>query len=1072
MRSIVLAQGDFAAFLHAKEDERAGLLEKMTGTEIYSQISIAAFEKAKQEDQKFKDLEKALDNIQLMPDQELQALKSAMEAGRGVIEQGQGEINRLREHEAWLVTLTSLEVQRQQSQAALDTARQDHEAIQADIARLTMFEKALHHKGQLDVLEEKKKQAHDMTQKIAALNCEIPDLQKECENQTTQKQASHVQLNLAKKQKADMEQLIDTVIAKDKDIGNQKKLVMSIEGNLNSLKAQQKERFSLKRQIDTKIVASQGEIERLETWLTENKGDQHLANDIPWIQDRLKSLMDIRTRLHKLIEDNLNISANLKAYEQAIPVKEGQALQKKDQAAALQQSLTAKEGQIKDTLREAESLEAVDNEMERLNDLLHLYDKLSTLSTGYQRSLRESQENTNNHMELTQQYNELQKTAAVLNEQKALQEQFIQSLEQRVKKEMLIANYEQARRELRDNEPCPLCGSIHHPYATNEPVVNTGLQQDLDGQKEKLNSLSQSLKEREIHVAKVETKLKESDKNHQRFDKLKQELIQNWETACARLEQPVSIQDEAALAQKIATCKKTLENKREIVKTVRDMKSAFDRANQQLVKEQREMMKLEQELENLKLKREHGLKDACRLSSEIEETQRIEAQRYQLLAHSLQLYSEKLPEANLENQLIERLQARSTAYMDTLQSIQKQKDNLQNLQSDVKSLSTAITTMEEQVERRAQELQEARQGLGLIETERHDLFGTKEPWQERKNLEQAIDAAEKSLQEVQDRLNKAQKAYDLKTEMLTKTKAELETAGREITDLEMSFLTLIEKTGFPDIGTFKAALLSPEEHQAIAKKRDEIHTRIIQSETRLRQIQENLDREQAKQLTDELLDTVKTRLEEKTRVLEEQKNAFSRHQVNLEQQIERKMKYAEVQQGLERQKLECRKWGMLKNLIGSADGKEFRKFAQGLTLERLLWLANRHLLKLHDRYYLVKKEGDDLGFEVVDTYQADIRRPTTTLSGGESFLVSLALALGLSELASRNTRIDSFFLDEGFGTLDTVTLDSALSTLENLQATGKVIGVISHVEALKERIYTQIQVEKLSGGISQIQIVG
>ncbi|SUH39213.1 exonuclease subunit SbcC [Salmonella enterica subsp. enterica] len=156
-------------------------------------------------------------------------------------------------------------------------------------------------------------------------------------------------------------------------------------------------------------------------------------------------------------------------------------------------------------------------------------------------------------------------------------------------------------------------------------------------------------------------------------------------------------------------------------------------------------------------------------------------------------------------------------------------------------------------------------------------------------------------------------------------------------------------------------------------------------------------------------------------------------------------------------------WGYLNALIGSKEGDKFRKFAQGLTLDNLVWLANHQLTRLHGRYLLQRKASDALELEVVDTWQADAVRDTRTLSGGESFLVSLALALALSDLVSHKTRIDSLFLDEGFGTLDSETLDAALDALDALNASGKTIGVISHVEAMKERIPVQIKVKKING---------
>jgi len=156
-------------------------------------------------------------------------------------------------------------------------------------------------------------------------------------------------------------------------------------------------------------------------------------------------------------------------------------------------------------------------------------------------------------------------------------------------------------------------------------------------------------------------------------------------------------------------------------------------------------------------------------------------------------------------------------------------------------------------------------------------------------------------------------------------------------------------------------------------------------------------------------------------------------------------------------------WQQLNSLIGSADGSKYRKFVQGLTLDHLVILANQQLLTLHNRYQLSRSQHGELAIQVVDTWQADIQRDTRTLSGGESFLVSLALALALSELVSHKTRIDSLFLDEGFGTLDSETLEMALTALDNLNADGKTIGIISHVEALKERIPVQIKVRKSAG---------
>ncbi len=160
----------------------------------------------------------------------------------------------------------------------------------------------------------------------------------------------------------------------------------------------------------------------------------------------------------------------------------------------------------------------------------------------------------------------------------------------------------------------------------------------------------------------------------------------------------------------------------------------------------------------------------------------------------------------------------------------------------------------------------------------------------------------------------------------------------------------------------------------------------------------------------------------------------------------------------------------LSELIGSADGKKFRQFAQSLTLDVLLAHANQHLSELASRYRLARVPGYDLDLQVVDRDMGDEVRSLYSLSGGESFLVSLALALGLSSLAARDARVESLLIDEGFGSLDPQTLESALSVLDALQATGRKVGLISHVPGLAERIGVQVTVTPRGGGKSVVAV--
>ena len=165
------------------------------------------------------------------------------------------------------------------------------------------------------------------------------------------------------------------------------------------------------------------------------------------------------------------------------------------------------------------------------------------------------------------------------------------------------------------------------------------------------------------------------------------------------------------------------------------------------------------------------------------------------------------------------------------------------------------------------------------------------------------------------------------------------------------------------------------------------------------------------------------------------------------------------------------RWAKLNKLIGSADGTKFKVIAQSYTLNLLLLHANKHLSYLSKRYKLQQVPGT-LALQVVDCDMCDEIRTVYSLSGGESFLISLALALGLSSLSSNNLKVESLFIDEGFGSLDAESLRTAMEALEQLQMQGRKIGVISHVQEMSERISVQVQVHKKVNGKSVLSVVG
>ena len=244
---------------------------------------------------------------------------------------------------------------------------------------------------------------------------------------------------------------------------------------------------------------------------------------------------------------------------------------------------------------------------------------------------------------------------------------------------------------------------------------------------------------------------------------------------------------------------------------------------------------------------------------------------------------------------------------------------------------------------------------------------------------------------------------------------------------------------------------------------EQLHAQMQRADTVLADAQQRLATLQAQALSDATPEAVVAHIAQIDAERAQCTEQLGAHRARLQDDAQHRATQQALLAQMEQQAQDSEIWQRLDGLIGSKKGDKFRKFAQGLTLDHLLHLANQHLLRLHGRYSLQRKATGELELDIVDSWQGDAARDTRTLSGGESFLVSLALALALSDLVSRKTSIDSLFLDEGFGTLDGDTLETALAALDSLNASGKMIGIISHVEALKERIPVQIRVDKAGG---------
>lgn len=434
-------------------------------------------------------------------------------------------------------------------------------------------------------------------------------------------------------------------------------------------------------------------------------------------------------------------------------------------------------------------------------------------------------------------------------------------------------------------------------------------------------------------------------------------------------------------------------------------------------------------------------------------------------------------------------QASLLQHEQAAQAVQQAKDRLAALQTQqqqaqqekallderFKLLEKSHAEAQSQQQRLQQQRQEAEQALGEQRTQRLALFGEQQIVQVREQLRARQTACEQAIQLAAEHWQKAQEQRDRLGGQLTGLQQQLLHLAERLQQAEQNWLQALSTSEFDDEAEFNAALLNDDQRQQLQRRKEQLQQRQVEASALLTQAVDNL--EQQRQQRPEGLDESQAdpqTLGQDLAALAQQLKTLQLRQGEVRNQLEsdaaRRLNQQSLFEQISQSQQQYDDWSYLNQLIGSKEGDKFRKFAQGLTLDHLVYLANNQLGRLHGRYLLQRKTSDALELQVVDTWQADALRDTRTLSGGESFLVSLALALALSDLVSHKTSIDSLFLDEGFGTLDAETLDTALDALDSLNASGKTIGVISHVEAMKDRIPVQIKVKKVNSlGISRLE---
>lgn len=464
----------------------------------------------------------------------------------------------------------------------------------------------------------------------------------------------------------------------------------------------------------------------------------------------------------------------------------------------------------------------------------------------------------------------------------------------------------------------------------------------------------------------------------------------------------------------------------------------------------------------------------------------------------------RLQGAKTEEQEVQKLVQQKRADWESFKKMQQHAENeKQRLQTDLETNGKKEQELKENLPEAyrnasAEDLTEKRkqlqrlQELNLLLEHCHDTLPLLQEMEQlksegkaiREELEIAYPPAKEQPKQVKDLFQKHLRSvskewqealYQLKTlaERDKEWQNEHQTAMEKEEKLSNTLKTPLAELGYSSLDEALKMLLTGDKYQQLQRERSDLQQQRVELNSNMKHVEQRLDElQEAKEWP--AVEELKTMLTAQQNTLQQQRKEVELLAAKC-YEIEGWQKQLEkLDAEIAAENEQSAVWRLLNEYIGDAQGKKFSTFAQQLTMKQLIALANNRLKSLSERYRLDMPDMDteDDSIVVLDYDMGGMRRSVKTLSGGESFLVSLSLALGLSDLASRDIRINSLFIDEGFGTLDPQTLDQTLDTLEKLQAeSNKTIGIISHVEALKERIATQIVMQRNGQGFSKLQVV-
>ncbi|MDE4040544.1 AAA family ATPase [Acinetobacter pittii] len=1036
-RAVLLAQSEVTAFLKARDSERGELLEYLTNSSIFAKIGELAFRKTADIAKQRKQLEEFLGHIEILSDEEIAAFTEQYQQAEQNHQKLEQQKNILDKQQQWFERKAKLEQEVQAKQQQFQTQQNHHQQLAPEREQLK----------RLEVFSEIRPQVFQQAQNLQTLQQLEPQIQQAQTKfndlvqifETGQKQYQVAEQQL--KQTLDFEQQHQQAL-------NQVRQSIQERAFIADEYKKCKEKKNVFEQKLGPLQQQQNIVQQHITQLEQNQ--VHLQQQLIHTQQYAVLDKGLSAHLHQLGQ----FIQNYEAIEQQLG-NPTLARQKLSEAKGELEQLTASLGTVEQVeLKLEQQRKDKDQKLAQVTQLDLIQQKIKI----YHELYAELQQFSEKQTQVSAQEQQL-KTVCQLAEQdyqttKAEREKLQHILQQQ--RLLHTENIEQLRANLKEGEACLVCGSTHHPYRVDDSAVSKALF-DLQQQQE------------------------------QQAVALEQTKFNAWQTqqhaltqCCAELEQV-----QKYLAQ-LQTKQSSLQQELEQTFKLNQLHIELNQAPEQILLTLNELRQAAQtainsfDSENLRLAQ--AIKQHNQLVQSIQRNETLlnTAQQWQQqVQHIVECLSEA--EQHAWQQSSSQTAKQTWSILDVRAKQLEQQEQLsqrfEQQQQELKMLTANFEQMAKQIDEIDQNLKEItlkgqqnnekavsliQQMTGLSDIKPHEWLIEHDV--KRQQQQTAYHEAKQRFEQTRQHFEQQKQALDQLKHQHQHTAGHQQQIDEQIqnwlkahADFQASDLTVLMQINSAQEQDIRNRLNHAE--RLLSEASSALKTMQEQLSEHL-QTQPDIEYEKLVSLIQDNIAELKAQLEVRDRL----KLKLEVHQQNLAKQ----QQYAEQIQNIQQEE---HRWSKISGLIGDAKGKEFRDYAQQYHLDILVEHANQQLAMLSQRYTL-KRLDQSLSLAIIDHDMDGETRSVASLSGGESFLTALALSLAIANMASGSMKIESLFIDEGFGTLDASSLHMVMNALDQLQNQGRQVILISHIQEMHERIPVQIQVKPLGAGASTIEIVG